>query len=550
MLFIGYSLSVIIENKYLMGVPLGEVAEEVKNCYNFGKRIQHENSFICATIYQRVVSALRGLAGDPFAFGAEGYNENSFMELIKDDNVSLLTYYFTEIQLCYLLGDYGNALALAEKAHNNIGAIMGFRFSTDYNFFYSLAITAVYDGLPTEKKRKYRRILKNNQLQMKKWSDFCKGNYLHKYLLVAAEISRLSGRGQEAMALYDQSIQSAGENGYVQNEALANELAAKYYMSEGRKKIARTYMSDAWRGYCGWGARAKARALRCRYPDLLDEMDVEEENYSAEIFKNIFRISATSDSEETGSMDTYTIHKAVQNISEETDPCKLLKGFLELAIESTGADKGYLILEKNDKLFIEAAKDSDKCQVAVVKPVSMEKSANLSRAVVRYVARTLETVVLNGGGQTGIFAKDNYLAQSAAISIACLPVSFHGITVGVLYLENSLMTGVFTPARLEVLKLLSTQMAYVKALQAYLEEGPAEMNGGAHMPLTEPLTEREVEVLKLIAAAGMSNKEIAESLELTINTVKTHVKNIYGKLQVNRRVQVAARAKELKLLKD
>ncbi|WP_347489289.1 AAA family ATPase [Desulfoscipio sp. XC116] len=552
-LYAGYALAVLIENKYLLGIPLGEVAEEVKNCYNFAKRMKHDNLFINAIIYRRLVSAIMGLSGDPFTFSAGVYDEssldeNGLMELMKDDNPSLLTYYITEMQLCYLLGDYAKSLALAEKAQKNIDAIMGFRNLAEYNFYYSLAIVAVYDRLSPGKKRKYRKILKKNQRQMKRWSDFCSENFLHKYLLVAAEISRLSGGSQKTMDLYDRAMQSARENGYIQIEALSNELAAEYYLAEGREKIARAYMVDACRGYWRWGAMAKVRALRERFPHLLAGIAPEERKYDpAKVLKSALRISSTA-SDSVGDLDLHAIRVELKKLSEETDPKALLKSFLEITVKNAGADKGYVLLEKDGELFIEALKESGR-PAEVIVPVYLEKNNNLPISVVRYVARTLEPVVLNGGDQAGVFAGDPYIAQSRTKSIVCLPVLFWGMHVGVLYLENSLMAGVFIPDRLEVLKLLSTQMAYVKNMQPFIEGDSTGIKDEMPGAPVVSLTERELEVLELIAL-GMSNKEIAHRLQLTVSTVKTHILNIYGKLQVNRRVQAVIRARELKLLQE
>jgi LuxR family maltose regulon positive regulatory protein len=65
--------------------------------------------------------------------------------------------------------------------------------------------------------------------------------------------------------------------------------------------------------------------------------------------------------------------------------------------------------------------------------------------------------------------------------------------------------------------------------------------------LVEPLSEREIEVLQLIAE-GLTNQEIASKLFLSLNTIKVHTRNIYGKLSVNNRTQAAARAKDLEIL--
>jgi LuxR family maltose regulon positive regulatory protein len=66
-------------------------------------------------------------------------------------------------------------------------------------------------------------------------------------------------------------------------------------------------------------------------------------------------------------------------------------------------------------------------------------------------------------------------------------------------------------------------------------------------PLIEPLSQRELEVLQLIAQ-GLSNQQISERLSVALDTVKGHSRKIFGKLQVQRRTEAVARARELGLL--
>jgi DNA-binding CsgD family transcriptional regulator len=217
-------------------------------------------------------------------------------------------------------------------------------------------------------------------------------------------------------------------------------------------------------------------------------------------------------------------------------------------MESAGADRGYLILAKDEELFIEAAKETTIQNPALFTLLAPRQDVNISHAVIRYVLRTHEPVVLNDMTQAGIFTGDSYIAESRTKAIICLALLYQGAPGGVLYLENSLLTGVFTLDRLGVLKLLAVQMTYVLKLNSLLAEDTARKKNEAPLPLIEPLTEREKEVLRLIAA-GMSNLEIAGELRLTVSTVKTHILNIYGKLRVNRRVQAVTRAKELRLIR-
>ena len=306
-------------------------------------------------------------------------------------------------------------------------------------------------------------------------------------------------------------------------------------------------MEDAWRGYCEWGAAAKAKALREQHTGLLGEiMPEEKKRPMAAALKKELSSSGLGGGEAFDHPDILALRRAIRNISEETDPGRMLKGFLEFAMESAGADRGALLLEKDGGLWVEAAKTEALQQEPIAKSFPMEKSEGLSKAVVRYVYRTLETVVLNQGEKTEIFSRDPYVTRADIKSTACLPILFRGIPAGVLYLENSLLEWVFTPERLELLKLLSAQLITAKKLQAYLE-GESEGKNLTAVPMIEPLTARETEVLQLIAG-GMSNPEIADRLGLTANTVKGYIKNIYGKLGANRRIQVVAKARELGLL--
>ncbi|MEM5769025.1 MAG: LuxR C-terminal-related transcriptional regulator, partial [Bacillota bacterium] len=284
------------------------------------------------------------------------------------------------------------------------------------------------------------------------------------------------------------------------------------------------------------------------YPQLLAGMMLPEEGQdNAEIIQDAVQVAGQADA--PGDLGLYAIRTAVHKMAAETDSQTLLYGFLEMAIEQAGADKGYLILEKDETLFVEAMKESDTSIQVPVPPVPLEKSTDLSRRVVRYVARTLEVAVVNDTEHIGVFARDPYLARRRTRSIVCLPLLCRDIPVGVLYLENTQMAGVFTPERVEMLQFLSSQIAYIQKLQSFLETDAGEVRAEKTVPPAVPLTERELEVLNLIAQ-GMSNKEIARVLFLTVNTVKTHVLKIYEKLQANRRVQAIARARELKLLAD
>ena len=545
----GYSYGVILENKYLLGLPLENILEEAEKCSNFAKRMKHKNLGLNAAVYKRLAAALLNGANDFSVPQAEGLDDEELMENLSGDKASLVAYYFSNIQLYYLTGNFNNALLEIKKVKEYAGAIMGFLLSAEINFYHSLAITGIYGELAAKDKKRYLRVLKKNQRQMKKWADSCAANFLHKYLLIEAEISRVLGKKREAEIMYDKAIQSAGENGYIQNQAIACELAARFYGDEGRTKVAKVYMGEAFNLYMKWGATAKVQDLKRRSPGLLDGLTLRDgmTNYvSEEILNHAVMKSDADRYKKTGSLDIQNMRKIIKNIYQQSEAEKLAKTFLVSVMENICANIGFLVIEKNGELFIEAEKDSRVGTEVIVKSTPLDQCDRIPRSIVQYVANTFEPVVINNGQQAGIFEKDPYIESSGAKSVACIPLRFWNIPVGVLYLENSFLEGVFTEERVELLKLLSNQTVFAKVIKKLLERDNSESMDEKCPAGTVSLTGREVEILKLISK-GLSNSEIAEGLGVTNNTIKTHIKNIYGKLQVNRRVQAVARAKELNI---
>jgi histidine kinase len=548
LVIVDYSHSMLLENQYIMGTPLEKMSAEIREKYEVARKIKHHYLKVNTAIYDTVVSVLTGQESGSPASGQAELEKDELMNLTQKDKTSLATYYCCRMQMYYLMGDYRAALSVSKKIRPIISTILGFLLYAEYFFYDSLTITSLYDELSPKERKLYLKILGKNLRKLKKWARSCKENFEHKYLLICAQIARLKDKREKAMLLYDRAIRSARIFNYVQNEALANELAAKFYLSLGMEKVAKTYMTDACNGYRNWGARLKVNELLDRYPDLLHETynTGEVKNHAFENFRHMLGVSMPIAGRVSGNQDFYL--KEIESIYEETDINKLLEGFLEIIVRSTGADSGYLIFEKNGELFIEALKDAGSNK-AEAKTIPLDEYDEIAKTVVNYAAQTSDITVINFGDRAGIFANDLYILNSNPKSIACLPMVFQGINFGVLYLENHFLPGVFTPERLDMMKLLSTHIACAKKLQDYISEGSAERKEEECAGLVEPLTARETEVLKLIAK-GLSNKEIADWLDITINTVKGHIKNIYNKLGVNRRLQAVSRAKALKILKD
>ena len=172
------------------------------------------------------------------------------------------------------------------------------------------------------------------QEQRPEWAESYPPTFGDKHALVSAEIARLEGRDAKAMRLYEQAIRSAHDQGFVQNEALAREIAARFYAARGIEEIAYFYLLGARNCYVRWGAHAKVRQLDERNPYLQEER------------------APTSGAATIGApvaqLDVETVVKASQAVSGEIVLENLIKTLMVTAIEHAGAERGLLILGAGD----------------------------------------------------------------------------------------------------------------------------------------------------------------------------------------------------------
>lgn len=372
------------------------------------------------------------------------WHDSGFMTGVAPYNVF-------KAQVLFLYEDYQRALEKVKTSDKILVFLSGVPTQGEHYLYYSLILTALYPTASNAQKQEYEEILKTNQERMKIWANNCEDNFLHKYLLVEAEIARISGKDMEALDLYDGSIASAHEYGYTQNEALANELAAKFWLGKGKEEIAKLYMTKARYGYQLWGAKRKVEDLEEKYPQLLTGVS------KTSKIKSTTTTSTSTDTDSGTTLDLATLMKASQAIAGEITIDKLLAKLIKILIENAGAETGYLILETQGQLQIEASGKVGEEKATVLESLTVEN--NLPASIINYVARTKESVVLNNASEEGEFTNDVYIKTNKPKSILCSPLINQGKIAGILYLENNLTACAFTPERLEVLNLLSSQAA-------------------------------------------------------------------------------------------
>ncbi|MEW5857699.1 MAG: AAA family ATPase [Cyanobacteriota bacterium] len=449
---------------FFVGEKLETLERQQAQYVNFILKIKQQYSINNAQIWRQCVLNLMGRDEERFSLIGESFNESEMLPIFRENNnrSSLFNVYLAKAILCYLFQDYTQTVTYASYAEEYAGASLGSIHSAAHKFYYSLALLAQYPHADTTKQQQYLEQVTVHQEKMKYWAEHSPWNFQHKYDLVEAEKARILGNPLKAMEDYDKAIQGAKDSRYIQDEALAYERAAEFYQSLGRDLITKAYILEAHYAYLKWGATAKLRALEEKYPQFLPRASEKIGNSNKP--RNTTRDTTATSGSPAEALDLTTVMKASQAIASEIVLDKLLSKLMKILIENAGAQKGFLILKSNGQLLIEAEGSVERDSVTVLQSIVVERSSDgvppiLPTAIINYVARTKENVVLNDATHEGQFTNDLYISQNQPKSILCAPLINQGKLISIVYLENNLTTGAFTPDRFEVLKLLASQAA-------------------------------------------------------------------------------------------
>ena len=441
-----YACNHAVADLLARGDTLDAVWRESERGLEFARKAKYRGVIDVIESQQRFIQAMRGRTASLSTFSDANFDETAFeAQLIGNQAPTGLGWYWIfKLQSRFISGDYEAAIAAARKTKALIWASDAHIQLLDYYYYAALAVAAIYETASADEQTEWRDLLSTHQEQLREWADTYPPTFGDKYALVSAEIARLEGRDADAMRLYEQAIQSAREHGFVQHEALAYEVAARFYAARGLETIAQAYLRVARRCYLRWGAEGKVRQLEQLHPHLREAP--------------IPLSAAVTGGLAIARLDVETVVKASQALSSEIRLGELIRELMRITLEHAGAERGLLILHRGgDKIGAVAATGHEGIEVSVRELDLAETDLPLS--VLHYVVRTREGVVLDDASAPNPYREDSYVQRNEARSILCLPIGAQVNPVGVLYLENNLTPYAFTPDRVAVLKMLASQAA-------------------------------------------------------------------------------------------
>jgi HPt (histidine-containing phosphotransfer) domain-containing protein len=466
-LHLAYAVALNLRMLLNLGRPLDECAAEATAGQALLERIRVTSPIDAIRICRRAIEHLRDAAEDPTAH--ELADQQLTSEIVASGNAQW-GFQHGQMQMLsnVLLGEWASAQRWSEFTNARLMAASTLLTLPEFYLCECLIITQkLWPEATPEARAGLDKQLDEIQAKLENWGRLCPENFAHKQLLAAAEIARVRQEPLDAvLTLYDQAAEATG-NAFLHLRALATELHGRYWLGRQQHQFAQTLLREALRMYLAWGAQAKARRLERQMLDWFGRLRIEPSPLG-DVARTSVLGGATLlgsatlfDSElRHGSLDLASVLKATQAISGEVKSERLFARLMDAILENAGAERGCLILaEEGGGLLVRARADIRGTERQVSVRLALEQEPSLCAQMVRYVARSLEPLVLDEATTHPDFGSDEYVQRGRIKSVLCMPILNQGGLVAVLYVENNATTHSFSAERVETLRLIAGQAA-------------------------------------------------------------------------------------------
>jgi len=474
----GYDIGSYTHLAFFAGVELDLLEPELAAYSAAMAQMNNDSAGFLLDMTWQTVQNLRETVSQPDRLMGTAYDETVMLPKHQQDNelMMIVVVYIFKLLLAYSCGNYPAALNILTQLKPCWMVLSGTVFIPIFHFYAALTHLALMPTGSEPEQTELLTVVATHQAAVYQCAHNAPMNHLHKWHLVEAERYRVLGNKAAAIEHYDRAIFLAKENQFFNEEALANELAAKFYLEWGKEKFAQIYALEAYYAYSRWGAKAKVIDLEQRYPQLLLRILQPASTYAS--FKETLTretiASRSSSSSNSEFLDLPILIEASQAISGEIELDKLLATLLKIVITNAGASRCVLLIKQDIELQVVALVVEGQ-EPQLLPSIPLESSQDVAISLVNTVKRSLKPLVLADARVNPQFAGDSYIEQHQPKSVLCSPIVNQGKLIGILYLENNLTVGAFTISRLEMLNLLCSQAAislqnaclYQQAQQAF-----------------------------------------------------------------------------------
>ncbi|MCC5642067.1 AAA family ATPase [Nostoc sp. CHAB 5824] len=465
----GYNVCCYSYAVFWSGVELNSLESDIASYNAALTQVKQDSAQTYVSIMRQAAQNFRETWIQPDCLSGTIYDETVMLPKHRQANelTVMAELYIYKLLLAYSFGNYKAAIAYIEQGKQYLLAVSGLIFVPIFHFYAALTHLALFSTQPEIELSVILAQVQIHQTTLHQWAQDAPMNYLHKWHLVEAEKQRVLSNKAEALEHYDRAISFAKANDYIQEEALSNELAAKFYLEWGKEKVAQAYMQQAYYCYAHWGAKAKVEDLEKRYPQLL-QFILQQQRLNLNPSETIaFR--GTSSSTRTSSagstsisdvLDFTSVLKAAQAISSSLELDALIASLTRIILENSGAKKAVLLLPEEDTWQVRAITFIEHEEIqTILESQLLDNCQDIPVNIIHYVKNTQQTVVIDNCKTDIPGLIGEYMLQHQPQSVFCTPIINQGNLVGIIYLENKLTQGVFTSDRLSIINLLSSQAA-------------------------------------------------------------------------------------------
>ena len=431
---------------FASGKNLQLMLAEKKEIFNFISRTGFKRSLNSIIRTYSFIENLTRKSSGANSLSCEDKSEDELLDdcLLSNDHSAIASFYIYKMIIHYYNDDYNIAIEYLDRAGESLDGLLG-QFT--YVWFLWFSTLAILKKNYSEGSTFRMKTVNRNMKVLESYAALSPENHRHRLLLLTAEFERYHHREKNAAWNYMLSVNSAAENGFIQDQALANELAGCFYLENGNQAQSEFCLREAYRCYKKWGAVRKLAQLEQDYMFLSGESNL---GRREAVMEQVGRV-----------IDVSGLLSASRAISGEMILSDLIKTILKIVIRSSGAQSGILFINNED--VIEAAAmagvSEDGPEIEVKSLSGGFDSGYFSEEVLNYTIRSLQPVIFNDAESNRERLSIEYFKERGTKSLLCMPLVHRGKLIGCLYLENNLSKAVFSSERLELLNYLSGQIA-------------------------------------------------------------------------------------------
>jgi len=441
------------QSYFMRGLKFEETLKASELFLGFLRKINYKEGILTVRGVQQAIRNLQGKTESPISYSDQDFNEEEYLnDLANFGSRHFAHYYFiNKMRSLYLWGEYNEAYKLAKLSDNYLKDSPGMLHTAEHFFYKALILAALITSAKGAKKLRWKRTLSKINRRFKKYAKDCPHNFIHKSQIIDAEYHRINGYVLETQNLYHSGYESANRFGYLHIQALANHLLTQFHHDAGNQRIRDFHLKDAIHDYHNLGASAYAEYLQGKF-----ELSKSASGSSRNLQRsgNGLRLDSI-----VSNLDLKTILKSSEAISQQIRLKDLLSSMMKIIIENAGAQRMVLLIQEKGKLLVQAECISDTNEVQILSKIPYDDYEEVAKSVINYAISTNQPVVLDEAYKSEKFANDPHIANRNARSILCTLLSKTGKMTGVIYLENNLSDGVFSQDRMDLIKLLSGQIA-------------------------------------------------------------------------------------------